>query len=509
MLTKVKGNVFDSEDAVGVINVKDFGAVGDGVTDDTEAIQAALDTQEENILFPEGTYLVSNTLTITGNVTRIQNLGTIEFGGSFDEDFGIFADTGKSYVEIIGGIYLNSTTESGRTALHRCLRIVEADVFKVADVEVDGWYTCVHALTCGIFYADRVRMRNIYGKDPQYGYGINTSSNYATITDCHWDNALSSSDHGRHAIYINGTAEHVFVKGFFARGCARNPINIALDVGNSGIIKMDGIDLQDCNLDPSSPTAGCINASESSGTPPLTVAIMVDGLRVRNYAGCVFSVPEGGYESSTLSNVHAYGAVPGAVDDGVAGVYFRNCTAWNITNVYLQTTPTLPASGITIRDCNAMNVQNVRVTGSSDNAAVRLQDTTYTTILNVTKSSGVTETVQFVGTTTGSYYTDPLALTSVQVDIDSNNSVTVGERTSVKLQTSLTSQDLGSIVGSYDGQLVTIANTSGTSVNMLHNTSGTGVEELWLRTRDTTVLRDDDAVMFVKSGSRWIEIGTV
>jgi hypothetical protein len=50
----------------GVLNVKDFGAKGDGVTDDTAAIQAALNAYPNGmriIYLPNGTYLVSGTLT--------------------------------------------------------------------------------------------------------------------------------------------------------------------------------------------------------------------------------------------------------------------------------------------------------------------------------------------------------------------------------------------------------------------------------------------------------------
>jgi Pectate lyase superfamily protein len=45
-----------------VANVKDYGATGDGVTDDTAAIQQALDANRY-VYLPRGTYLVSNTLT--------------------------------------------------------------------------------------------------------------------------------------------------------------------------------------------------------------------------------------------------------------------------------------------------------------------------------------------------------------------------------------------------------------------------------------------------------------
>lgn len=45
-----------------VVSVKDFGAVGDGVTDDTAAIQATLNAFAGPIFFPPGTYLVTSTL---------------------------------------------------------------------------------------------------------------------------------------------------------------------------------------------------------------------------------------------------------------------------------------------------------------------------------------------------------------------------------------------------------------------------------------------------------------
>ena len=48
-----------------VVNVKDFGAVGDGITDDTVAIQAAIDSVGKTVFLPSGTYLIKNTLVIS------------------------------------------------------------------------------------------------------------------------------------------------------------------------------------------------------------------------------------------------------------------------------------------------------------------------------------------------------------------------------------------------------------------------------------------------------------
>ncbi len=70
-----------------VVSVKDFGAVGDGVTDDTAAIQAAIDglaTNGGTLLLPPGTYKISSTLTITES-----NILLLGFGGDANHNVGL------------------------------------------------------------------------------------------------------------------------------------------------------------------------------------------------------------------------------------------------------------------------------------------------------------------------------------------------------------------------------------------------------------------------------------
>lgn len=70
-LTKVTYSMIDGA----LVNVFDFGAVGNGVTDDTVAIQAAIDTGK-SVVFPEGTYPASN-LTQSTAAQRFYGMGNV------------------------------------------------------------------------------------------------------------------------------------------------------------------------------------------------------------------------------------------------------------------------------------------------------------------------------------------------------------------------------------------------------------------------------------------------
>lgn len=81
-------------------NVKDFGAVGDGVTDDTSAIQAAHDAGI-SVFYPAGTYLLSDQISLTSNTTVFLSADVTVKQGA--DNKAVFYAASKSNVTIDGG----------------------------------------------------------------------------------------------------------------------------------------------------------------------------------------------------------------------------------------------------------------------------------------------------------------------------------------------------------------------------------------------------------------------
>ena len=97
---KILSNAEISQFAKDFINVKEFGAVGDGITDDQEAIQKAIDAATQGLgggklYFPEGTYLVKKIIQLKSNIDiRLDDKATILNGINFKDRPSIVFMTG-------------------------------------------------------------------------------------------------------------------------------------------------------------------------------------------------------------------------------------------------------------------------------------------------------------------------------------------------------------------------------------------------------------------------------
>jgi len=85
-----------------IVSVKQYGATGDGVTDDTAAIQAAM-TAENAVYFPPGTYKVTSPITLKSNnmVFGAGASSVISYTGTATSQGALYANSGSAstYVE--------------------------------------------------------------------------------------------------------------------------------------------------------------------------------------------------------------------------------------------------------------------------------------------------------------------------------------------------------------------------------------------------------------------------
>ena len=89
-----------------VVSVKDFGAVGDNVADDTAAIQAAIAAIPTNgvLVFPQGTYRTTSTITVQKNMSWVMQGGGFVYYVTASNTPAVFFDYPLNNVDIVLGV---------------------------------------------------------------------------------------------------------------------------------------------------------------------------------------------------------------------------------------------------------------------------------------------------------------------------------------------------------------------------------------------------------------------
>lgn len=184
------------------INVRDFGAKGDGSSDDTAAIQAAIDTAENGgtITIPRGTYMITGVVvkrhgvTITGETrygTRLVRLAgnapLIDFSGTATLDSHI--KFGSVVNITISGNYKPGTLLRSYFAdnfVYRDINFVHSDGKAVDFVEV--WDTRFYSCSwedCGNIDEAATVLRNTMPAG-EFGYGTD-NTNQVHFLGCRWE----------------------------------------------------------------------------------------------------------------------------------------------------------------------------------------------------------------------------------------------------------------------------------------------------------------------------------
>jgi len=177
-------------------NVKDFGARGNGTSDDTDAIQRALDTASMNkasLYFPSGTYLINpnRSLRITSN-TRVAGAGASSIIKANNNTFG------WSLIELSGtSIQISQLSFDGNDAVNRII-VVESGSSDIritnslianASQSTDPSNDFYNAVVCGVIVygntdrvsIERTEIRNVQAIHPIDG-SLVARGVYVTIT---------------------------------------------------------------------------------------------------------------------------------------------------------------------------------------------------------------------------------------------------------------------------------------------------------------------------------------
>lgn len=156
------------------VSVKDFGAVGDGVADDTAAFTAALATGALNILVPAGVYKTTNKITMSTSKQRLIGLsaGHTELK---------ITSTTVSAVEMangvtgygIAGMRISRVGVPGSSA-HGVNFLGTCEAAVLFDLDIDGHYDNLRIGTCDTGHIGKLRSR----KSLRYGVFQTNSVGY-------------------------------------------------------------------------------------------------------------------------------------------------------------------------------------------------------------------------------------------------------------------------------------------------------------------------------------------
>ena len=166
-----------------MVNVFDFGAVGDGSTDDTTAIQAAIDSLSSTggvVYMPAGTYKVTTGITLADNNVKVKGEGWKATNIVLYADVAGFTITG-AYCELTG-FHLSksgSHTKNGITVGSSTPNY--GDRFRIREVFIDGMGNHgVEVIASALMYIEDVTSINNGGDglhiDDTYVMNVNINS---------------------------------------------------------------------------------------------------------------------------------------------------------------------------------------------------------------------------------------------------------------------------------------------------------------------------------------------
>lgn len=334
-----------------MVTVKDFGAIGNGVADDTAAIQAAVDWQTSNgfrgiIRFPRGTYLISSSITF--NFNGAQSI-IFEGEGQASKVTGNFNDF----------IFTRTTTNpTGAIVIIRQL-FINNDHATGGGIQINGLVSgairdCKITSYYGIICSEETYTIDIEACSIAATYGIQTN-NHVAIRCCDITSCTEAIRCGGTDIFITGCRFEVnltalmigkkptnyptpgltwAVQGALISACSFEANNTAIDINAAGAVTFAGLLIQLTSNAPAGMSTIGINLPGGHATYCQFQGITVSG-GVTDYAmklgnnltGCMFN---------------------GVIANGVGKVFTNATTAVGNNVLHIAATPAWMANGLPV-----------------------------------------------------------------------------------------------------------------------------------------------------------------
>lgn len=227
----------------GVVNVKAYGAVGDGVTNDTTAIQAAITAAQDLVLnrftgpgatvyFPDGTYLISSTLNITSSNVYLAGRsagGAMLYAPNASFDLVHFNGSALSLYSV--GMMNLKTYTPGNTTSGCHIRVQRTINAFFDNLQCIGWYDGIISDGAGkTYFSNIVLSQENRTAATTFRYGMHFASTSNNNSDVHvsnyqiiWD---TSTQPNTTAIRIDGADGIYFTNGHQFGTVQLNPSSV-------------------------------------------------------------------------------------------------------------------------------------------------------------------------------------------------------------------------------------------------------------------------------------------